>query len=231
MCLPEQQYETPLLPSGCIFKLVFVSTWGDNFYVGLNGLELLSERDETVRGNNPKGPTRSSNAARADTPARVAVCWRQIALEEGMVHAEPRDIRSLPEVDADDPRTLDKLCGRAALPQTARNCGGTNTKGGWAWRVRGSVDGNNDTYDDAHMWLAPLSQGSAPNTLYICFNELVSLSVLRVWNYAKTPQRGVREVEVCVGPGRAALFGGGGCPRQPCTHTLPAYSRCMWTMC
>lgn len=50
VCLPEQQYETPLLPSGCIFKLVFVSSWGDAFYVGLNGVELLSERDESVSG-------------------------------------------------------------------------------------------------------------------------------------------------------------------------------------
>ena len=36
------------------------------------------------------------------------------------------------------------------------------------------------------------------NELWICFEEPVSVSVIRVLNYSKSPSRGVREFEVLV---------------------------------
>jgi len=34
--------------------------------------------------------------------------------------------------------------------------------------------------------------------VYVIFDEPVTLSMMRVWNYSKTPPRGVRDIAVCI---------------------------------
>jgi hypothetical protein len=171
----RQDFETLHLPVGFVFEFRFVTTWGDMYYIGLNGLRLYDEHGHEI----------------AVDPARHVAAFPH-SLNDRVL----RDHPAWAEVgcNADDARVPGNLfdgCNDDALhawlaPFTHSLRGATRTNP----RSGGGGGGGGGG--------GPLASYPLDNTLYVHFDEPKCLSMVKIWNYRKHSLRGVREFELWI---------------------------------
>lgn len=142
----NQDFVCPYLPTGTTLKLQILSTWGDNVYVGLNGLAVYDGVGDEYEVD----------------PALA--CAYPSSVNEYISSQMPKG----------DSRTVDKLFNHINLTKSPSSC-----------------------------WLAPIpifgsvkERATSSNFVFVRFPKPVSIGLIKVWNYARTVTRGVRQLKI-----------------------------------
>lgn len=165
-----QDVEVPHLPTGMSLQVVITATCGDAYYVGLDALALYDAAGRRIRVHpaavHALPPGPGGSHADARVPANLACTG---APPPG---GWPAGVEAECVQRCDDPALY--ACGARTLPP----------------------------YPPHRSWLAAVlpadgDTGARPaNILTITFDAPVSLSLVRLFNYSKTPLRGVGAVQL-----------------------------------
>ena len=176
---PRGTFSTPILPMGQCLKIEILSTWGDDLYVGLNGLDIFD-----ADGNLLSNISNSSSSSRGVGGAKSCI--------ESVVRENKTCAMDASHEYQNDPREVTNLVNgtnftRDDLHVWLAPLGCLREK-----EIRKYQDGNDvDNDNDGN-------ENDLITTISINFTHAVVISLIRVFNYNKSRTHCTRGVKDCI---------------------------------
>jgi hypothetical protein len=201
--LLRQDFEVPPnLPTGHILRLAFSGTWGDPFYQGVDAIALYDAAGVRI----PVFPWQVSATPFGIGAAGAAA---SAASSGGGGEPSPQDARTAANLGYTPPAAGGggggSRAGGADLVATAPpddECSRRRDDPLLYVPVLVAAAAAATPFPPARSWLAPLPAPHhdtglrTPVTVTFAFDAPVAVSLIRIFNYSKTPARGAAEVEV-----------------------------------
>lgn len=221
----SQDFETPYLPTGFIFTLKLISTYGDPHYIGLNGVEFFDQLGNSVfKYNNPRVIAKPSgvhelsgmeedtryvnNLLNGFNSSQMGKnSWlcpfnnshKAIDHEKNNISNNNTNSNSNNNSNSNS-NYINFQSSNNILENTFSNFNMDNSeKNDNKTGIKGDINTNNEnkpTPTHTHTHTNTQPHNNNTNTIYFIFDRPVSLSYIHFWNYSKKPERGVKEIHI-----------------------------------
>lgn len=185
----RQDYETPTLPSGLLWKFSLYTNCGDQYFVGLDAIEFYDPSgrriDVTGKGRVTAVPHSLRDLASSPLDSRVP---------ENLFGSAGRDesglnswLSPLAPCMTEVEREASGL--RVMRRQPAYSLVSSRYENSKAQMVAaGAFDVDEEEEDDDGLYLF-----EPQNLVFVAFDQPVTVAYIRIYNYSKSPTRGVRD--------------------------------------
>lgn len=185
--------EIPVLPSGTTLRLEILSTWGDNYYVGLNGIDIFDGQGRLLRYC-AQGPGDK-------LASKKGVVYSPVLIRR--ISGNPSDINVLEEYE-NDPRHVENLVDPCNFTKDDMHVW-LAPRGEMVYEKEfDSSTGQSDLRNNSGERITYSTDATSRKhaviaTVTLEFSEELPISMIRIWNYNKSRThclRGVRRARL-----------------------------------
>ena len=177
--------QIPILPTGKKLRLEILSTWGDKYYVGLNGIDIFDESGRILQYK-PNGKSEKPNLKSPVKYSSVSIIG---------ISGNPSDINVLEEY-GNDPRHVTNLVGDVNFTRDDLHMW-LAPRDEMLYEKEYDVSNQAVTNNHATTYIIDALGTQQPliASVTIEFSSKLSISMIRLWNYNKSRAHCMRGVK------------------------------------